>query len=336
MPLRMGNLRSLARNKARSLEDNNGLCKAVLEQMLSALDYLACQGMCHRDVKPENILYWHNEDRCHFELADFGLANHCHLAVTKCGSSYYEAPELYPEYGKFAQSPKMDVWSLFATVADIHPKFTFPPRAAKPYDDVLRALCAAVETEPSLSAMVRLNPAYRASAAQMLVALFDGRGLSTPERRVPPIVAEPPAQPASASVPASQVPPPLVPAPQVPAPQVPASQVPAFQARLPAPTRAPPLVQYPRQPRRRERQGGGAEPSPALRPLGGGIVKSRAPGRPDRPAIPDRQAQKPAPALPKERFRPDEVPATKEAKDRETEGHPPDASLFSMPGNFPV
>jgi hypothetical protein len=31
--------------------------KPALEQMLSALDHLACSNMCHRDVKPENMLY---------------------------------------------------------------------------------------------------------------------------------------------------------------------------------------------------------------------------------------------------------------------------------------
>lgn len=162
--MRTGNLRSLARATARRWTDDQ-LTVAVLEQMLSALDYLACSDMCHRDVKPENILYWEDTHGYIFQLGDFGLSNHRLLAVTKCGTEYYAAPELYPEYGRFAQSPKMDVWSLFATVADINPRFTFPPAQARTYHDVLLAIRAAAPQEPQLASMVRENPNHRASAA---------------------------------------------------------------------------------------------------------------------------------------------------------------------------
>lgn len=101
MPLRPGNLSSLA--KARdTLCDDDSLCMQVLEQMLCALDYLAHQRLCHRDVKPENILYWHVAQGVYgFQLADFGLVNHQRFATTFCGTGYYQAPELYSEYGRF-------------------------------------------------------------------------------------------------------------------------------------------------------------------------------------------------------------------------------------------
>lgn len=44
--------------------------------------------------------------------------------------------------------------------------------------------------------MARLHPDRRASAAQMLVILFEGKGLTTPRSRIPPI--EPDAPPAAA------------------------------------------------------------------------------------------------------------------------------------------
>lgn len=190
MPLCPGTLRSLARASGRRSTDD-GLCLQVLEQMLCALDHLAHRGMCHRDVKPENILYWPEKDKdngiYHFQLADFGLVNHQKLATTRCGTGYYQAPELFPQYGDFPQSPKMDVWSLFATIIDVHRNFTFPPTNANNYDDVLRAIRAAVSHSPDLADMARENPTHRASAAQLLVAHFAGRGLTTPRATVPPI-----------------------------------------------------------------------------------------------------------------------------------------------------
>jgi serine/threonine protein kinase len=110
----------------------------VLEQMLSVLDCLSCNDMCHRDVKPENILWYSTESGDYtFQLADFGLANYGRFAMIKCGTGYYETIELHPEYGRFAQSPKMDVRPLSATVIDTHPSFSFPPVQARTYDEVL-------------------------------------------------------------------------------------------------------------------------------------------------------------------------------------------------------
>lgn len=163
MPLRLGNLRFLVNNI--ETKKRASLSETVLEQMLSALDYLASHHICHRDVKPENILYWIHLNKFTFELADFGVANHVFRAKTKCGTIYYEAPELYPEYGKFDQSPKMDVWSLFATIADIYSNFDFPPIKAKNYADVLDAVRAVAKLMPRLAFMVRENPKDRASAS---------------------------------------------------------------------------------------------------------------------------------------------------------------------------
>jgi serine/threonine protein kinase len=301
MPLRPGSLRSLVKSTVRRWTDDQ-LSMAVLEQMLSALDYLSCMNICHRDVKPENILYYDTSDNITFQLADFGLANHSHLAVTKCGTGNYEAPELYPEYGQFAQSPKMDVWSLFATIADIHRKFNFPPIWAKTYADVLRAVRAAALEEPDLADMVRENPNDRASAAQLLVLHFGGRGLSTPRAQVPPPISPPPA---TSTAPTAAVASASVPAPHAPT---------IASARRPA---APPLVKYPREPRRNLRQDKGRVPSP-LRPLGGGITK------PKPPTVPGRPARRPA-----------QVPTKERPEDRK-ERPERSADSLRIPGGFPV
>jgi serine/threonine protein kinase len=141
-------------------------------------------------VKPENILYFKlatGEDKYQFKLGDFGLANHVRRAKTFCGTSYYMAPELFPEYGRFPQCPKMDMWSLAATLLHIFPEAGFPPRDAHDYDSVIRALRTAAATAPFLRPMVRMNPFYRASAAQMLATHFAGNGLTTPRSLLRPL-----------------------------------------------------------------------------------------------------------------------------------------------------
>ncbi|KAJ2898970.1 uncharacterized protein MKZ38_003539 [Zalerion maritima] len=188
MPFREGSLTSLV--KTTSISDYEQLCLNVLRQMLSVLDYLASENLIHRDLKPDNILYYTLPDNggLHFQLADFGLAHHCSLAKTFCGTGCYQAPELWPEKSKVSapQSPKMDVWSLFATIVAVDSQFKeFPPRTSD-YGIVLSAL-EAKAPQSFLEPMARLHPDRRASAAQMLVHTFKGAGLTTTRSKIPPI-----------------------------------------------------------------------------------------------------------------------------------------------------
>ncbi|OAQ61561.1 protein kinase, catalytic domain-containing protein [Pochonia chlamydosporia 170] len=189
MPRRKGNLKSLAEERDLPMTHQD-LIFQVAEQMLSALDYLECQGsLIHRDIKPENILYSPEGEKNYlFQLADFGLANYLTLATTFCGTGHYQAPELYPGVSGIdaPQSHKMDVWSLVATLVAVHPATDFPPKTPTSYAVILRTLVR-YASESIFEPMGRENPARRASAAQMLVKLFDGRGLTTPLSRVPPI-----------------------------------------------------------------------------------------------------------------------------------------------------
>lgn len=40
----------------------------------------------------------------HFQLANFGIANNNHLSKTICRTGYFQAPELYSQYGDFPQT----------------------------------------------------------------------------------------------------------------------------------------------------------------------------------------------------------------------------------------
>lgn len=189
MPLCKGNLTSLT--KSSSDEHHDSICTVVLEHGLSGLDYLASEKLIHRDIKPDNILYCDLGDKRYlFQLADFGLARPHTLATTFCGTGHYQAPELWPAISNIdaPQSPKMDVWSLFASIVAVHSNYPeFPPRDDVGYDKVLNALMGAASRMPKLKAMARLHPDRRASAAQMLVSLFNGKGLTTDRARIPNI-----------------------------------------------------------------------------------------------------------------------------------------------------
>ena len=189
MPLCKGNLTSLA--KSLGDHDHDTLCTIVLEHGLSGLDYLASEKLIHRDIKPDNILYCDlGEGQYLFQLADFGLARHYTLATTFVGTGHYQAPELWPAYSDItaAQSPKMDIWSLFASIVAVHSNYpSFPPTDSVSYNKVLTTLKDAASRMPRLEAMARLHPDHRASAAQLLVLLFNGRGMTTDKSRIPDI-----------------------------------------------------------------------------------------------------------------------------------------------------
>jgi len=187
MPLRDGSLKSLVKNSQSEYVPEK-ICLLFMKQILCALDYLASEDLIHRDVKPDNILYSRLSEDYWFQLADFGLAHHQSLAKTFCGTGHYTAPELWPQVsGVHAnQSPKMDVWSLYATVVAVHSGFTEFPPSIGDYGVVLNLLKTKAATS-SLEPMARLHPERRASAAQMLVHQFGGEGLTTARSKVPPI-----------------------------------------------------------------------------------------------------------------------------------------------------
>lgn len=76
------------KNQLFSIEEVR-LCLAELSQ---ALRFLHKMRICHRDVKPDNILI---DSDGHIVLSDFGLAVHiedAEVLYTKCGTRAYMAP----------------------------------------------------------------------------------------------------------------------------------------------------------------------------------------------------------------------------------------------------
>ena len=88
----------------------------IIKQTLSAIKHIHKRGICHRDLKLENIML--TSTACSskdpfIKVIDFGLSKYfkqddCHLMVSKTGTPYYMAPEVLQ--GKYDEM--CDMWSI--------------------------------------------------------------------------------------------------------------------------------------------------------------------------------------------------------------------------------
>lgn len=84
--------------------------KLYLYQLSRALSHIHALGICHRDIKPQNLLV--NPENQQLKLCDFGSAKALVKGepnVSYICSRYYRAPELI--FGSTDYSTAIDIWS---------------------------------------------------------------------------------------------------------------------------------------------------------------------------------------------------------------------------------
>lgn len=87
-------------------------------QMFRALNFIHSKGICHRDIKPQNLLI--NPISGELKLCDFGSAkilNPLEPNISYICSRYYRAPELI--FGATNYTTKIDVWSAGCVMAEL-------------------------------------------------------------------------------------------------------------------------------------------------------------------------------------------------------------------------
>merc|ERR1711881_540926 len=95
---------------------SNGEIKNITKQMLSGLDFLHQHRVCHRDLKPQNILL---SKTGKIKIADFGLARiySFNMALTSIVVTlWYRPPEVILQS---SYATPVDLWSVGCIVAEL-------------------------------------------------------------------------------------------------------------------------------------------------------------------------------------------------------------------------
>ena len=105
-----GTLKEYLKNNEKNITEDNA--RIIIKQLLNALSYLhySCD-ICHRDVKPGNIIFKYKDDINSLQLVDFGLCADTFEAkdcLDNCGTLKYMAPE---QISNMIYSKGVDIWS---------------------------------------------------------------------------------------------------------------------------------------------------------------------------------------------------------------------------------
>jgi serine/threonine protein kinase len=99
------------------VEEKKGLseleCRSLFKQLVSAIKACHSQGIIHRDLKLENVLF-ESKARSRIKIVDFGIAGRCTPSITDktdAGTLRFMAPEVLKGSDTKA-SPAIDIWAL--------------------------------------------------------------------------------------------------------------------------------------------------------------------------------------------------------------------------------
>ena len=116
VPLTLSNL--ISKNRKMKTKFDSIILKLFSFQMLKCIGYLHSLGICHRDIKPQNILI--DPKDFTLKLCDFGCAKH--LVKTESNIAYicsrfYRPPELV--VGATYYTTQVDVWSMGCVIVEL-------------------------------------------------------------------------------------------------------------------------------------------------------------------------------------------------------------------------
>ena len=108
----------ISQNRKNHTKFDSMVLKIFSYQMLKCIGYLHSLGICHRDIKPQNILI--DPEDYTLKLCDFGCAKH--LVKTESNIAYicsrfYRPPELV--VGATIYTTQVDVWSMGCVIAEL-------------------------------------------------------------------------------------------------------------------------------------------------------------------------------------------------------------------------
>ncbi|KAI8907303.1 kinase-like domain-containing protein [Gorgonomyces haynaldii] len=194
--------------------------KLYMYQLFRSLAYIHSLGICHRDIKPQNLLLDPNQGI--LKLCDFGSAKILVAGepnVSYICSRYYRAPELI--FGSTTYGVTIDVWSSGCVMAelilgqplfpgesgvdqlveiikvlgtptreqikDMNPNYTeykFPQIKACPWSKVFRSRTTTPESIEFLSKLLEYTPTNRPTAIEAVAHEFFDE-LRSPETKLP-------------------------------------------------------------------------------------------------------------------------------------------------------
>jgi glycogen synthase kinase 3 beta len=131
--------------------------QSYIWQLCRALSYIHSLGICHRDIKPQNLLI--NSQTLQLRLCDFGSAKILvarEQNVAYICSRYYRAPELI--FGAIFYTTAIDIWSTGCVFAELI--LGTPLFAGESGVDQLVEIIKVLGT-PTRKQIHRMNPDYR-------------------------------------------------------------------------------------------------------------------------------------------------------------------------------
>ena len=120
----------------------------IFKQLMSAVSYCHSQGICHRDLKPDNIIFVNKEPNSPIKVIDFGLSKifgeikpimkgnkiEKNIMSPRVGTAYYMSPEVLQ--GNYDN--KCDIWSCGVILYIL--LCGYPPFDGDTQNDILKAI----------------------------------------------------------------------------------------------------------------------------------------------------------------------------------------------------